>query len=253
MRIVKPSATIINPNPFDREAADNILKKIEEAGRTCYKSEDKITERSAHAFVGALVEMGHYSVIEHGNITARIVCDRGVSHELVRHRLAAYSQESTRYCNYSKEKFGKEIAVIKPPGLTEDQRDAWEDAMLAAAMHYFEMLEAGASPQIARSVLPNSLKTEIVMTANLREWRHILNIRVVNDRAHPQIRQALLPILRQLKTFMPEVFNGLWVPIDLCASLGHEVEEFKPHGVDEVVVRCRYCGLVHEGDMDWRD
>lgn len=243
MRTVKPSATIINPNPFDREAAVGMLRKIEGAGRTCYKSEDKITEGSAQKFIAMIVNSGHYSVIEHGNITARIVCDRGVTHELVRHRLCSYSQESTRYCNYSKEQFGNEITVIQPPGLTEGQLNTWRAAMSYAEEMYFELVNAGASPQIARSVLPNSLKTEIVVTANLREWRHILNIRVVNNRAHPQIREALLPILRQVRTHMPEVFKDLWVPTRLCASMGHEAEEVKPDG-DKVVVRCRHCGLV---------
>ena len=169
MKIVRPSAEIVNPSPFDRAAAVEMLKKIEEAGRTCYKSEDKITEGSAQKFIAMIVKSGHASVIEHGNITAKVICDRGVTHELVRHRLCAYSQESTRYCNYAKEKFGNEITVIQPPELTKNQLEVWKAAMVEVETRYLEMLAHGASPQIARSVLPNSLKTEITQPTKTKD------------------------------------------------------------------------------------
>ena len=143
-----------------------ILKQIELAGRTCYKSEDRITADSAKTFVKRLIDSGHHSVIEHVNITVRFMCDRGVTHELVRHRLASYSQESTRYANYSKDKFGREITVIKPSFWADDSSEylEWLAAMEWAEKTYMKLIDLGASPEQARSVLPNSLKTEIVMT-----------------------------------------------------------------------------------------
>ncbi len=178
MILVKPEIEII-----DMAAYSEVLKKIEKIGRVCYKSEDKISEGSAERFIAGLIKRGHESVIEHESVTLRIICDRGVTHEIVRHRLASYSQESTRYCNYSKDKFQNQISVIDiSTGFSydldnpDDRRtyEIWQNAMEWAEKYYFQMLEAGATPQEARSVLPNSLKTELVMTMDLREWRHVL-------------------------------------------------------------------------------
>lgn len=187
---------------------DAILKNIELAGRTCYKSEDKITSDSAAAFIRRITRSGHHSVIEHMNITVRFVCDRGVSHELVRHRLASYSQESTRYANYAHDKFGNEITVIKPFFWAEDSQayQDWLSAMAHAEKVYLKLIREGASPQEARSVLPNSLKTEVVMTANLREWKHVINLRC-SRAAHPQIREIMLPLLADLYKKVPIVFE----------------------------------------------
>ena len=202
MKIISPSHEILY-----MPSSTDILKHIELAGRTCYKSEDKITDDSAKGFVERLIKSGHESVIEHMSITVRFICDRGVSHELVRHRLAAYSQESSRYANYSKDKFGSEITVIKPPFWYEksiEYRD-WKYAMESAEKYYFNLLRYGAKPEEARSVLPNSLKTEIVMTCNLRQWRHVLRQRC-DKAAHPQMREIMLPLRNELRELLPEVF-----------------------------------------------
>jgi len=184
---------------------------IEAAGRTCYKSEDRITQDSAVAFVKMIIKSGHHSVLEHVSRTVRVICDRGVSHEIVRHRIAAYSQESTRYCNYCKEKFGSEITFIDPyPFIPKPSEayDAWMKAMQQAEEHYFEIIRAGLGPQMARSVLPNSLKTEIVITYNVREWRHFFTLRT-NKRAHPQMRQIACPLLRDFRIFFPVLFDDV--------------------------------------------
>ena len=205
MRVVPPSHEILFLPP-----PEEILKLIETAGRTCYKSEDRMQAGSAEQFIKRIVDSGHESVIEHGVCSVKFVCDRGVSHELVRHRLAAYSQESTRYANYSREKFGSEITVIKPCFWEEDSRmyAEWRRSMEAAEKSYMRLLELGAKAQEARSVLPNSLKTEVVMTANLREWRHVLRLRCSKP-AHPQIREVMLPLLKDFKKRIPIVFDDL--------------------------------------------
>lgn len=187
-----------------------ILKRIEKAGRTCYKSEDRITAESAEAFVRMLIERGHESVLEHESITVRFICDRGITHEIVRHRLASYSQESTRYCNYSGDRVGSELTFIKPCFL-EGKKLAywlWCNAMEFAEWAYSDMLEEGCTPQEARSVLPNSTKTEIVMTANLREWRHFLKLRTATA-AHPQMRELTVPLLHELQRWIPVVFDDI--------------------------------------------
>lgn len=187
-----------------------ILKRIEKAGRTCYKSEDRITDESAKAFVRKLIERGHESVLEHESITVRFVCDRGVSHEIVRHRLASYSQESTRYCNYSNDRFRNEITFIKPCFLEEGTvaYKQWSLAMAFAGKEYFALLDCGCTPQEARSVLPNSVKTELVMTANLREWRHFLKLRTAKA-AHPQMRELTVPLLHEMQERIPVVFDDI--------------------------------------------
>lgn len=187
------------------------LKHIELAGRTCYKSEDRITDNSSSSFVKKILEAGHHSVIEHMIITVRFICDRGVTHELVRHRLASYSQESTRYANYSKDKFGREITVIKPPFWPEDSPgySEWLAAVKRAEKAYMKLIDLGASPEQARCVLPNSLKTEIVMTCNIREWRHVLNLRC-SPTAHPQMREIMLPLLAEFHEKLPVFFDDIY-------------------------------------------
>lgn len=187
-----------------------ILKRIEIAGRVCYKSENRITEESAENFVRTLIERGHESVLEHESITVRFICDRGVSHEIVRHRLASFSQESTRYCNYSNDRFRNEITFIKPCFLEEGTGGykLWKQAMFVAEKEYFDLLNWGFTPQEARSVLPNSTKTEIIMTANLREWRHFLKLRTAKA-AHPQMRELTVPLLHELKRRIPVVFDDI--------------------------------------------
>ena len=186
------------------------LDLLEKAGRTCYKSEDKIAPGTAAKMATRLIASGHDSVLEHVGVTVRIVCDRGVTHELVRHRLCSFSQESTRYANYSGERFGNEITVIKPFYWEYDlaKYNLWHKAMTACERAYLDLIAEGASPQEARSVLPNSLKTEIVTTANIREWRHIFKLRC-DKAAHPQMRQVMLPMLEAFKEKLPVLFDDL--------------------------------------------
>jgi len=181
-------------------------KQIERAGRTCYKSEDRITPDSAGRFVAMLRDSGHHAMLEHAAASFKIITDRGISHEIVRHRIASYAQESTRYCNYSKKKFGRECTFIQPPDLSYGQTIAWRKACRNAEDTYFELLDAGCSPQIARAVLPNCLKTEIVMTANLREWRHFIKLRS-SKAAHPQIQVIANLIKEILLQYAPNVIK----------------------------------------------
>ena len=189
---------------------DYILKQIELAGRTAYKSEDKITPDSAKDFVKMIRGRGHLSVFEHQFVTVRVICDRGVSHEIVRHRLAAYTQESTRYCNYTKGKFGRELTVIEPCFWTQDDEryQVWKQTIEQIEAGYNKLIELGATPQEARTVLPNSLKTEIVMTMNLREWRHFFTLRT-SKAAHPQMREVAIPLLKEFQKLIPVVFDDL--------------------------------------------
>ena len=204
MKIVKPSVELL-------WITENPEFQIERAGRTCYKSEDRITPDSARLFAGKMREHGHHAMIEHAVASFRIITDRGISHEIVRHRVASFAQESTRYCNYSDDKFGGDITVILPPGPSdEDGYRAWFGNWFAscrsAERNYFAMLKAGCSPQIARSVLPTCLKTELVMTANFREWLHFIALRGAKA-AHPQIRPIAHEINRILAAHAPSIFK----------------------------------------------
>lgn len=187
-----------------------IMSTIERAGRVCYKSEGNISDGSADKFIAAILKRGHESVIEHEKITVRFICDRGVTHELVRHRIASYSQESTRYCNYSNDKFGNELTFIKPCFWNEDneQYALWLETLAFIEKQYNAMMEKGAKPEEARSILPNSLKTEIVVTMNLREWRHYFKLRTA-PAAHPQIREISNMLLSELKEKLPVIFGDL--------------------------------------------
>lgn len=184
------------------------LKLIEVAGRTCYKSEDRITEGSAEKFAKMIVNLGHYSVIEHATASIKFITNRGVTHELVRHRMASYSQESTRYVRYS-----GGMQFIKPvwwddEGYTKEQKDIWEGAMESAEKSYLDALEKGDKPEQAREILPNSIKTEIIVTANLREWRHIFNLRC-SKKSHPQIQVLMFDCLKGFAKEIPVVFDDL--------------------------------------------
>lgn len=208
MRIIEPSYEIITP--LNRDA---VLKRIEQCARTCYKSEEKITDESAPKMVKSLIRSGHEAMIEHCSITVKFICDRGVSHEIVRHRLASFAQESTRYCNYSKDDFGTEITFIKPLYLDENTNgyNYWQSACRVSEIAYFDLLNWGCTPQEARAVLPNSLKTEIVVTMNLREWRHFFKLRALGTtgKPHPQMKELALPLLNDFKEALPEVFEDL--------------------------------------------
>ena len=209
MKVIKPSFEILTP--IDREA---VLKHLETVARTCYKSEDKITEQSAPKMVKGLIKSHHTAMIEHFSVSAKMIVDRGVSHEIVRHRIASYAQESTRYCNYSQGKFGNEITVIKPLFFDEGTPEyiIWEESCMQAEKAYNELIEMGRSPQEARSVLPNSLKTEIVVTMNLREWIHFFNLRALGTTGapHPQMKEIAMMVLEEFSNQLPEIFGDMY-------------------------------------------
>lgn len=217
MKIISANVKIITPAD-----GKTILKRLEQCGRVCYKSQAKVTEDSHKKFVQNIISRGHEAVLEHCSFTVKFICDRGVSHEIVRHRLASYCQESTRYCNYSKNSFGNQITVIRPCYFdtgTRDQSNSlvyeeWKTACEKAERSYFKLIEMGATPQEARAVLPNSLKTEVVMTANIREWRHFLKLRC-SKAAHPQMREVALMLLEKAHDHTPILFDdiyGEWYP-----------------------------------------
>ena len=195
MKIIKPSVTVDGPIDGER-----MLRDVEWVARHCYKSEGLICDGSAPKLVSKFLQNvpPHLAMLDHVTVRAVFVVDRGITHEIVRHRIGvAYAQESTRYCNYAKDKFGGEIAVVEPPFATESAREAWRAATRAAEAAYLTMIAQGVSPQLARSVLPTCLKTELVVTANVTAWRHIFRQRTDNA-AHPQMRQAMAPLLGQL-------------------------------------------------------
>ena len=205
MKIIEPNVELVDD--FDAAA---VMRKIERAGRVCYKSEGNIKPDSAENFIRGIIKRGHESVIEHASVSFKIVCDRGVTHELVRHRLASYSQESSRYCDYSAGKFGGELTFIKPCFWSEDDENflLWKETMAALEKNYLTLRERGAKPEEARSILPNSLKTEIFVTMNLRELRHFLKLRTAAA-AHPQMREVALKIYKILVEKLPAVFDDL--------------------------------------------
>ena len=190
-----------------------MLKNIEYIARTCYKSEYMMTDLSAVKMVESLINRGHEAMLEHQSISVKFIVDRGVSHELVRHRMASYAQESTRYCNYSKDKFGNELTFISPCFWDKGSREyeEWYAAMNSAEDIYFELIDWGVTPEQARTVLPNSIKTEVVMTANLREWRHFFKLRVLGTtgKPHPQMLEVTVPLLAEFKALIPVVFDDL--------------------------------------------
>lgn len=221
MKIIKAEYKIINPFEHHmslREYMDCMVEHIEVVARTCYKSEDKITQGSYKDFVRRIIDRGHEAMIEHSSFSVRFIVDRGVSHELVRHRIASFAQESTRYCNYSKDKFGNELTFIEPYFWSKDAveenryldflRCQWENTMRRAQETYLELIKDGATPQEARSVLPNSIKTEVVMTTNFREWRTFFKLRTSNA-AHPQMQEVARPLLKELQYFCPVIFDDI--------------------------------------------
>ena len=209
MRIIKPSYEILTPIN-----GEEILKIIENIARTCYKSQDNIKEGSASKLVSNLIKNGHEAMLEFFDIIIRFICDKGISHELVRHRTGNYAQESTRYVNYSQDKFNNEITVIEPlffnfnSALEVKKYNSWCSACEYAEKQYLELLKNGATPQEARSVLPNSIKTEINVKNDLRNWRHFLKLRT-NKSAHPQMRELTIPLLKELKGKIPIIFDDI--------------------------------------------
>ncbi len=205
MKIIKPYYVI-----EDEIDAKRIMLGIERAGRTCYKSEGRIGDGSAEKFIAGIIKRGHESVLEHEKVTVRFICDRGVTHEMVRHRIASFSQESTRYCNYAQDRFGSELTFIKPCFWEDGSENmkTWEETMQYIENAYNKMIADGAKPEEARSILPNSLKTEIVVTMNMREWRHFFKLRTA-PAAHPQIREISIALLKEFKEKLPVLFDDI--------------------------------------------
>ena len=205
MNIIEPSVEILTP--LD---ADTIMKHLERCGRVCYKSEGRIGDGSAERFLSGIIKSGHESVLEHYSITFKVVCDRAVSHQIVRHRIASYSQESQRYCNYTKDGFGRSVAFVRP-GWIEKHAElygVWQNACQNAEDAYFCLIDSGCTPQQARTVLPNSTKTEIVCTMNVRELRHFLKLRT-SPAADPAIRQVANMLLSKTKESLPVLFADI--------------------------------------------
>ena len=211
MKIVEPKYEVLTDIS---KSGIRELQRIERVARVCYKSEDKITAdgESAKKLVSFLVKQGHEAMLEHSQLSVLFTCDRGVANELVRHRIASFAQESTRYCNYSKDKFGGEIQVIMPmfiKNADEPTRIAWTESMYAVEKQYMQLLEHGFRPEQARCVLPLCLKTEIAVTANLREWRNIFKLRTPVA-AHPQMRELMCPLLKELQKKIPVIFDDIY-------------------------------------------
>ncbi len=208
MKIIQSSYEILTQ--LDRTEIMTLLEKV---ARTCYKSEDKITPDSSDKFIRGIIRSGHEAMIEHYNITVKIICSRGISHELVRHRIASFAQESTRWICYAKEKFNNEITVIEPSMFNtwdNETKLLWQSAMKTAEEYYFRLVDCGLKGQFARGVLPTDLKTELNITCNLREWRTIFKLRAAPD-AHPDVRAIMLSLLKDFYTALPAIFEDIWL------------------------------------------
>lgn len=218
MKIIDPLIMVEDYNP------QKILKNLERACRTCYRSENLITEDSYKKLLKNCITRGHESILEHEKITIRMICDIGVYKDLTRHRFGSFSIESTRYCNYGKDKFDNEIKFIKPVFYTktwidrqyegsarsieENKSEIWYHTMEDIEKRYMDMTKIGCTPDEMRMILPHSTAAEVTMTANIREWKHILDLRT-KQMAHPAIRQILIPLLLKFKQDMPEIFDSI--------------------------------------------
>ena len=217
MKIVKAGYEILTPVS---ENGKKELMHIENIARTCYKSVNTINDfNKTQEFIRNLITNGHEAMLEHSMLAVKFIVDRGVSHELVRHRVASFAQESTRYCNYSKDKFNNELTFIDikgsfkyMDGFTKEQQvviiNNWNTIMIEAENAYMDLTRHGVPAQVARSILPNSLKTEINITANYREWRNIFRLRIAPS-AHPQMREVMIPLFNELQNTIPVIFDDL--------------------------------------------
>lgn len=207
MQIIKASYEILNPTT--KEEGFEILKQIERAARTCYKSEDRIKEdgSSAVTLVKTLRDRKHDAMIEFGNITVKFIISRGISHEVVRHRIASYGQESTRFVSY---KDGIQVIAAKSIIDNAEAFEVWNNCMLVCEESYRKLIDLGIKPEESRDVLPTALKTEIVVSTNIREWRHIFKLRTAKP-AHPAMRQIMTPLLNELKELIPILFDDIEV------------------------------------------
>ena len=203
MKIVEPWVEV------EKIDGTKIMKRIERACRTCYRSEGKITEDSYKNLIKNCITRGHESVLEHEKVTVRIYSDIGSYKDLTRHRFASFSVESTRYCSYDKDKYGNEIKFINPVYI-EDKKvyELWQKTMQEIEKKYIEMKKLGATTDMCREVLPHSTAAEYTMTANIREWKHIFSLRA-NNHVHPSIRQIMIPLLKYFQKEMPEIFGDI--------------------------------------------
>ena len=204
MKIIEPKIEI------EKVEYNQIMKNLERACRTCYRSEDKITEESYKTLLKNCINRGHESILEHEKITIRMICDIGVYKDLTRHRHASFSIESTRYCNYGKDKFENQIKFIKPVNIEEGTEiyEEWKKSLEEIEKHYIKMVELGATPDQMRMILPHSTAALVTMTANIREWKHILSLRCTKH-AHPAVEQVMIPLLLHFKKNMPEIFENI--------------------------------------------
>lgn len=204
MKIIKPVVEI------EKVDYNKMMKNLERACRTCYRSEDKITEESYKTLLKNCINRGHESILEHEKITIRMTCDIGVYKDLTRHRIASFSIESTRYCNYGKDKFDNQIKFIEPVNIEKNTElyEEWQKSCEEIEKHYIKMAELGATPDQMRMLLPHSTAAEVTMTANIREWKHILSLRCTKH-AHPAVEQVMIPLLLHLKKNMPEIFENI--------------------------------------------
>lgn len=219
MKIIEPKIWVEEFDPI------KIMRNLERACRTCYRSEGLITEDSYKKLLKNCINRGHESILEHEKITVRMVCDIGVYKDLTRHRFGSFSIESTRYCNYGKDKFDNEIKFIKPCNIEEgtEEYSEWHWCLSQIEESYMKMTELKCTPDQMRMILPHSTAAEVTMTANIREWRHILDLRT-KKMTHPAIRQILIPLLLKFKYTMPELFDEIEYdtdfPVDKYAELG---------------------------------
>ena len=244
MNIIRAHYQIMKPDLDDPKTAKSIYRDIEESGRTCYLSNASMTEETGEKFVRTMVKNGHDAMLEHTSMKVKFIVDRAISHEMVRHRICSFAEQSTRYCNFSKKKFGHEITVIEPcfyDSIPKEEKDLciralrnpfdeeankfiidvatnlhkryakWYDDCLTSEQDYLDMLELGATPEEARSVLPHSLKTEIVVYTNMREWREIFKLRAAGEhgKPHPQMLEVMVPLLNECKLKLPALFDDI--------------------------------------------
>lgn len=204
MKIIEPIVEV------EKVDYNKIMKNLERACRTCYRSEDKITEESYKTLLKNCINRGHESILEHEKITIRMICDIGVYKDLTRHRHASFSIESTRYCNYGKDKFENQIKFIEPVNIEKNTKlyEEWKTSCEEIEKHYIKMVELGATPDQMRMILPHSTAALVTMTANIREWKHIFSLRCTKH-AHSAVEQVMIPLLLHFKQSMPEIFENI--------------------------------------------
>lgn len=222
MKIVEPKVEI------EKVDYNRVMKNLERACRTCYRSEDKITDESYKTLLKNCINRGHESILEHEKITIRMVCDIGVYKDLTRHRHASFSIESTRYCNYGKDKFDNQIKFIRPVNIEEgtEMYKEWEQSCKTIEEHYKKMSELGATPDQMRMILPHSTAALVTMTANIREWKHILSLRCTKH-THPAVEQVMIPLLIHFKENMPEIFDCIEYDTDFNKEKYAELTEIE--------------------------